>query len=256
VDVFISYEKTTGLSYASHLKEALRKINIFAFVADEDIPKGTKWGSIIDKAITDCEYFVVVMTMGAILSPDRIKHEIELANQLNKHIIPCKPYTVDRMLTRTLPLVYELQQVDFDVKEDLADKIVTAIIKREQEKIVGRTDVEEAAATELSNVQTAVVAVMVDNNLTRLPNPVVVATNDMGAFPDATSVCGIDKISDPNGNAYTSGDKDGYILYQHDITADGAQTVLVNYVATRYTKGTYTMLDAYATVTQVTTGYE
>ena len=86
--VFISYETTTGLSYSSHLKEALRKINIPAFVADEDIPEGTKWGGIIDKAITDCEYFVVIMTMSAILSSDEIKHEIELANQLNKHIIP------------------------------------------------------------------------------------------------------------------------------------------------------------------------
>lgn len=253
--VFISYETTTGLSYASHLKEALRKIDISAFVADEDIPKGTKWGSVIDKAITDCEYFVVIMTMIAILSPDEIKREIELANQLNKHIIPCKPYTVDRMLTRTLPLVYDLQQVDFDVKEDLADKIVTAIIKREQEKVVGRTDVEEAAATELSNVQTAVIAMMVDNNLTRLPNPVTVATNDMSAFPDATSACGVDKIADPNGNVYVIADKNGYILYQHDITADGAQTELVNYVATQYTKGTYTV-DAQGTVTQVTTGYE
>ncbi|GAH95241.1 unnamed protein product, partial [marine sediment metagenome] len=110
----------------------------------------------------------------------------------------------------------------------------------------------ESAETELANIQSAVVALMVDNELWELPNPVTVATNDMSAFPD-TSICGIDKILDPDGNAYTAGqDKDGYYLYQHDITGDGTSTGLVKYVATNYTMGTYTV-DAYGTVTQVAT---
>ena len=113
----------------------------------------------------------------------------------------------------------------------------------------------EAAETELANVQAAVVALMVDNELWELPNPVTVATNDMSAFPD-TSICGIDKILDPDGNAYIAGqDKDGYYLYQHDITGDGVQIGLVNYLASQYSMGTYTV-DSSGTVTQVTTGYE
>jgi len=251
MEVFISYETTTGLEYASHVKKALEKINISAFVADEDIPEGTKWQSIIDEAITNCKHFVLVITMGAILSPHEIKPEIELANQLHKNIIPCKRRSIDRMLTRTLPLVYELQQVGFDGKEELAEQVLTIIYER----MVGRTNIDEAAETELRNIQTAVIAMMVDNNLTSIPNPVTTATNDMRAFPDATSACGIDKIADPNGNIYTPGDKNGYILYDHDIIADGIQTQLVNYVATRYTKGTY-IVDVSGTVTQVTTGYE
>ena len=66
--VFISYETTTGLKYASHLKEALeriKRIKISAFVADEDIPKGEQWENVIDGAIGNCKYFVVIMTMGA-----------------------------------------------------------------------------------------------------------------------------------------------------------------------------------------------
>ncbi len=254
MDVFISYETTTGRSYASNLKEALRRANISAFVADEDIPKGARWESVINKAVADCEHFVVIMTMGAIISPGQITHEIMLANQHRKHIIPCKPYTIDRMYTRTLPVVYELQQIDFDVKEDLADKILLEIMKRTSEKAAWRTETE-AVATELSNIQSAVISMMVDNNLPRLPNPVVTRTNDMGAFPDASSLCGsIDKFSDPNGNAYQAGDKDGYLLYGHDITADNSTTPTVNYVTRRYTKGTYAV-DASGTVTQVTTGY-
>jgi hypothetical protein len=111
-----------------------------------------------------------------------------------------------------------------------------------------------AAPDELANVQTAVVAMMVANGLSALPNPVTVATNDMSAFPDATSACGIDKVNDLDGNAYQAGlDKDGFLLYGHDITADGAQTGLINYMAVQATMGTYTV-DASGTVTQVTTG--
>lgn len=253
MSVFISYETTTGLSYASNLKKALGKVDISAFVADEDIPKGTPWSNVIDEAINSCTYFVVVMTIVAIGS-DEIKREIELANHLHRNIIPCKPRTVDRFFASILPVVSKLQQVDFDDKEDLADQVVTAILRREREKAVGRISFEEAAETELSNIQSAVIAIMVDNNLTSLPNPVIVATNDMSAFPDI-SVCGINKIQDPTGNAYVAGaDKDGYLLYSHDITADADNKTLVNYVTTRYTKGTY-IVDARGTVTQVTTGY-
>ena len=114
---------------------------------------------------------------------------------------------------------------------------------------------EEAAETELANIQTAVFILMVDNELSELPNPVTVATHDMSAFPD-TSICGIDKIQDTNGNLYVRGeDMNGYFLYQHDITGDGAQTGLVNYLASQYTTGTYTV-DKVGTVTQVTTGHE
>ena len=126
---------------------------------------------------------------------------------------------------------------------------------------------EEAKDTELSTIQASVHAMMVDNEIATLPAPVSVTPyeNDMGAFPD-TSVCGVDKILGPTSaslvdrpserNPYVRGrDKDGYILYQHDLIADGSSTGLVSYVATRYSKGTYTV-DASGTVTQVTTGYE
>jgi len=113
----------------------------------------------------------------------------------------------------------------------------------------------EAAETEFANVQTAVVALMVDNQLSTLPRPVTTATNDMSAFPD-TSVCGVHKIQDPNGYVYVRGqDKDGYCLYRHDIWADGKNSPTINYVATQYTKGTYAV-DASGTVYQQTTGYE
>jgi len=126
-------------------------------------------------------------------------------------------------------------------------------------RFIGRGE-EEAAATEKTNIQTAVISMMTDNNLSELPAGTFVveaaATDNMSAFP-STAVCEVDKINDPDGDAYTvaSGDKDGYILYQHDINGGDGAVNLVNYVATEITKGTY-YVDAAGTVEQKTTGYE
>jgi prepilin-type N-terminal cleavage/methylation domain-containing protein len=131
--------------------------------------------------------------------------------------------------------------------------VLAAVVIPNVSRFIGRGQTE-ASATELSNIQAAVTAMMVDNNLSTLANPVAVATSNMGAFPDATSACTVAKLLSPTGVAYQAADKDGYILYQHDIIADNAETALVNYVATQTTKGTYTV-NANGTVTQVSTGY-
>ena len=135
--------------------------------------------------------------------------------------------------------------------------VLAAVVIPNVGRFIGRGE-SEAADTEFSNVQSAVVAMMVDNQLVTLPNPVTSATDNMSQFPDL-SVCGTDKISGPTqaggtANYIQGSDKDGYILYQHDIYADGAANETVNYVATEITKGTYTV-DSSGTVTQVTTGY-
>ena len=115
----------------------------------------------------------------------------------------------------------------------------------------------EAQETELSNIQAAVTTMMVDNEIATLPNITATDTageaiNTMGSFPDA-SVCATDKLIDPDGNAYTvTTDKNGYILYQHDIEGDGDQNDLVNYVTTATTAYWY-WVDANGTVFQVLT---
>ena len=134
--------------------------------------------------------------------------------------------------------------------------VLAAVVIPNVGRFIGRGETE-AAATEMTNVQTAVIAMMTDNQLSALPNPVLLAaaTKNMGAFPDATSAVVTVKVTDPGGVLYAVGDKDGYILYQHDITGGGNQTVLVNYVATATTKGTY-YVDASGTVSRTLTGYE
>ena len=139
--------------------------------------------------------------------------------------------------------------------------VLAAVVIPNVGRFIGAGE-EEAAATEFANVQTAVIALMTDNELSELPNPVAVATSNMALFPDATSVAAsADKVTDPEGYDYeVTTDKDGYLLYTHDITGGAAALPNpsqgdVNYLATVTTKGTYTV-DSLGTVTQVTHGYE
>jgi len=134
----------------------------------------------------------------------------------------------------------------------------------------GETEAEE---TELANIQAAVSAMMVDNELGELPvesfpaNLPTNATNQMGDDPATTEVVepgfpapdaatkdgGLGaKGIDPDGKDYMALDQDGYILYQHDITGDGLTTSLVNYVALPTTAYWY-WVDASGTVYQVLT---
>ena len=116
---------------------------------------------------------------------------------------------------------------------------------------------EEARQTELRHIQTAVTAMMVDNELDTLPHPIDEPTKDMAHFPDATSDWTESpggKTIDPNGIPYKAEDIVGYLLYGHDRKGGGSREhPLVNYTLQRYSKGTYTV-DASGTVTQV--GYE
>ena len=131
--------------------------------------------------------------------------------------------------------------------------VLAAVVIPNVGRFIGRGETE-AGETELSNVQSAVVAMMVDNQLSQLPTAVnVTATKNMSQFPDTTASAS--KSPDANGTNFTAADGMGYVLYQHDMIGGGANTSLVNYTATQYTKGTYTV-DASGTVTQVTHGYE
>ena len=136
--------------------------------------------------------------------------------------------------------------------------VLAAVVIPNVGRFIGRGE-EEAADTELSNVQTAVIAMMTDNELDELPAGTFVlegaATSNMSAFP-SNAVCATDKIADLEGDLYVNGtDKDGYILFQHDIEGGDGAINLVNYVAMDETKGTY-YVDETGTVSQKTTCYE
>lgn len=132
--------------------------------------------------------------------------------------------------------------------------VLAAVVIPNVGRFIGRGE-KEAWETELSNIQSAVVAMMVDNGISTLTNPIGTPTKVMSAFPDNTAAG--NKGNDPSGTAYDGSDKLGFVLYQHDIIGgDGSDnTSLVNYVATENTTGSYTV-NSQGTVIQNLTGYE
>ncbi len=102
--------------------------------------------------------------------------------------------------------------------------VLAAVVIPNVGRFIGRGETE-AAETEFANVQTAVVAMMVDNELATLPAGTfpangAAATDNMSLFPSTATIASGNKLNDPEGDAYTDGsDKDGFILYQHDRQA-------------------------------------
>ena len=129
--------------------------------------------------------------------------------------------------------------------------VLAAVIIPNVGRFIGAGE-EESQKTELANIQTAVISMMTDNKLSTLPTgfvdgTTIKATNDMTKFPHETAACGTVKLTDPDGYNYeTVTDKDGYILYGHDITggetgsANPTQTD-VNYVASATTAYWYSV---------------
>ena len=139
--------------------------------------------------------------------------------------------------------------------------ILAAVVIPNVGRFLGRGEAE-ARRAEGHDINTAVTALMTENNMSAIPNPVALntapcttGTQDMNAFPDTASVVATaDKLNDPNGNAYVAGvlparDKDGYVLFGHDITGNAEQLALVNYINFDNTTHCYT-IDANGTVHQ------
>jgi prepilin-type N-terminal cleavage/methylation domain-containing protein len=127
--------------------------------------------------------------------------------------------------------------------------VLAAVVIPNVGRFIGAGE-EEAAETEFSTIQAAVHAMMVDNEISELPDPVETgvddATNDMTSFPDTSTVS---EKADATGLDFQSGDGEGFVLYACDIWGDGAEDDLVNYVATNQTSFWYTT-DEYGTITQ------
>jgi type IV pilus assembly protein PilA len=121
--------------------------------------------------------------------------------------------------------------------------ILAAVVIPNVGRFLGRGQ-EEARRTEFQNVSAAVTALMTENKLAAIPQPIgtvnlvagtcASATQAMDAFPDSASAgtdgpdpgTAIDKEKDPNGAVYdyvevvvADRDKAGYLLYGHDIVA-------------------------------------
>ena len=138
--------------------------------------------------------------------------------------------------------------------------ILAAVIIPNVGRFLGRGE-DEARRAEFHDLSVAVTALMVENNLSSIPNavtadtaPCTTGTQAMTAYPDDSSVPETDKVLDPSDTAYTNGvdplgDADGYLLFGHDITADNDPAAVVNYINFNVTTHCYT-IDTNGTVHQ------
>ncbi len=100
---------------------------------------------------------------------------------------------------------------------------------------------DNLAASELRQIQAAVLTLMTHNGITTIPNPLSEPTSDLRRFPDASTP--------PSRKGMLEGDLPGYVLYEHDLAADGLPEATVSYVRFAAGRWTYTA-DRDGTVTQ------
>ena len=100
---------------------------------------------------------------------------------------------------------------------------------------------DSLAAGELRHIQAAVLALMTHNGITTIPEPVREPTSDLRRFPDVSTP--------PSRKGMLEGDLPGYVLYEHDLAADGLPEATVSYVRFAAGRWTYTV-DRDGTVTQ------
>ncbi len=126
--------------------------------------------------------------------------------------------------------------------------VLAAVVIPNVGRFLGRGE-DEARRTEFHNVASSVIAMMVDNAISTIPNAIDyagdVAEDDMTSWPDATSdwAGAGGKVTDPDGTAYAAGDIVGYVLYNHDRTGGGAAGPSVSYVTMTQTTWFYTCED-------------
>jgi len=111
--------------------------------------------------------------------------------------------------------------------------VLAAVVIPNVGRFIGRGETE-ASQTELSNIQSAVISMMVDNGIEQFAS---------------ANLC--DGVSKPATGVMNQFPAFPYVLYSCNITTGSP----VNYVATSPTQGTY-VCDQYGTVNQTTTGYE
>jgi hypothetical protein len=184
-------------------------------------------------------------------------------SELNQEI-PGETVVVEKEVIRTVEVPGETIVVEKEVIKTVEVPGGTIVVAPTPAAPGASSGEVEALDTEYQHMITAVGAMMVDNRVPALPNPSALAsgsgtggchtgTNDMTAFPDGTSVAGsADKLTDPDGANYTAADKDGYILFGHDLTADGGSASTVNYMAVTTASFCY-QVTADGTIIQYTT---
>lgn len=85
--IFVSYSRRDAGDFANQIHESLiEKHDVFTDV--KNIQLGDVWNNTIEKNISTCDVFVVIITEAALRSIE-VEKEVIQAQKENKKIIPC-----------------------------------------------------------------------------------------------------------------------------------------------------------------------
>lgn len=125
--IFISYS-SKNRAVADKLMKTLEKNNIDSWVAPDDIPAGSKYAQVINKAIKNCACFVLLLSNDSMNSV-WVAKEVERAINYNKKIISVK--IEDLILTEEFELYISTDQIvsvyDIDNIDDEVHRLLSVV---------------------------------------------------------------------------------------------------------------------------------
>jgi hypothetical protein len=123
--IFVSYSRRDAGDFANQVYKHLSTFKYDIFTDVNGIRGGDVWNKTIEKNISNCDIFVVILTHGALQSP-HVEKEVLQAHKEKKIIIPCFHISIIPRYIDKLEL-NKFQGVEFDEKEQLARDLYVMI---------------------------------------------------------------------------------------------------------------------------------
>jgi uncharacterized protein YegL len=123
---FISYPRKNA-EFALRLARELKSAGFDVWFDQLDIPAGARWDDEVQKALSECGIFLVILTPEAIES-ENVKDEIGYAIDSRKRILPVllKPCNIPYRLRRFHYVDFTM--LDYDLGVETAEKLLTGLI--------------------------------------------------------------------------------------------------------------------------------
>jgi tetratricopeptide (TPR) repeat protein len=118
--LFISFSTTDGRDIAQAVHDHYSKYGHRVFYSPEAISLGKQWSDEVMSSISGCDFFVIIVTFGALLSTE-VEIEFLEASRLGKRIVPCRSREVP--WTDLKWGLNSIQGIEFENPFDLIRKI-------------------------------------------------------------------------------------------------------------------------------------
>jgi hypothetical protein len=139
VKIFLSYSRDDAGDFAEHIYKVLKNREYDVFIDLNNIKIGDTWANSIEKNISDCDFFVVILTIDSLMSSN-VENEVLQAQKNNRIIVPCIHKDVeDKDIKWGLEKKQGIKFSDkFDLARTLPSKIIMSLstsIEKELENI-------------------------------------------------------------------------------------------------------------------------